>query len=343
MTAGLQKTDSISGFGSLLKASRINGTAEEETGKTGNGNVAEKKGEETLFTNYNSEGDFAVTGESPFMTKISEIENIRVQLMERILNMMQILYGGSGGGRNTKLQSYMRSLTNQMYGGSYQWLSVSTTTYVHTQEEYTAFTAKGVARTEDGRELSFGVSISMSREFSEAMEAVHMQPANLIDPLVINVGKGVTEISDQTFTFDLDCDGAEDEIKSIAPGSGFLAYDRNGDGVINDGGELFGARSGDGFKELSEFDSDDNSWIDESDEIYEKLRVWCRDGDGNDTLMTLKEADVGAIFLGKTETKFTSQGSDFAVNGQFRSSGIFLRESTGEAGAVHQIDIAKLA
>ena len=57
--------------------------------------------------------------------------------------------------------------------------------------------------------------------------------------------------------------------------------------------------------------------------------------------MTLKEADVGAIYLGNSETKFTSRGSDFLVNAQFKSSGVFLRESTGAVGMVHQIDLAK--
>ncbi|WP_051204384.1 hypothetical protein [Butyrivibrio sp. VCD2006] len=352
-TSGQAMVSSASEFRKMLMTSQMSGLSGEDSGREIDKKIAEdenrkvtekKKGEETLFTNYNADGGFAISGESPVYSKISEIENIRMQLMERILNLMQILYGGAGNdSRGSRLQSYMKGLSNKLTAGSYEWLSVSTTTYVHTQEEYTAFSAQGVAKTEDGRELSFGMNISMTRQFSEAIGITQIRPATLIDPLVINVGKGVTEISDQTFTFDLDCDGTEDEIKSIAPGSGFLAYDRNGDGIINDGRELFGARSGNGFKELSEFDGDGNSWIDESDSIYEKLRVWCRGEDGKDTLMTLKEADVGAIYLGNSETRFTSQGSDFAVNAQFRSSGIFLRESTGEAGAVHQIDLAKLA
>ncbi|SDB11033.1 hypothetical protein [Butyrivibrio sp. INlla16] len=328
LTTGQTIGDTASEFKKALmssEASRLSGEKEE------------------LFTNYNADGGFAITGESPNYSKVSEIENIRMQIMERLLNIMQILYGQTGGGGRSKMQEYMRELSSRIGGGSYQWMSVSTATYVHTQEEYTAFSAQGIARTEDGREISFGVGISMTSQFTEAVGITQIRPAQLIDPLVINVGSGVTEISDQTFTFDLDCDGTLDEVKSIGPGSGFLAYDRNGDGVIGDGSELFGAKSGDGFMELSEFDSDNNGWIDENDAIYEKLRVWCRGEDGKDSLMTLKEADVGAIFLGNAETKFTSQGSDFAVNAQFKASGIFLRESTGEAGAVHQIDLAKLA
>lgn len=305
---------------------------------------AEEKGEEdNLFTNYNSAGEFAIQGEDKTSPRVSEIENIRMQIMERLLNIMQILYGGATGSRRTKLQNFMEDLRSNMNSGSYQWMSVSTTTYVHIEEEQTAFSAQGIARTEDGREIGFNVNLSMSRKFTEEIGVMHMQPAALIDPLVINVSNDVTEISDQTFTFDLDCDGETEEVKSLGKGSGFLAYDKNGDGKINDGKELFGAISGNGFSELSEYDSDGDGWIDEDDDIFDKLKVWCRDENGNDTLMTLKEADVGAICLKNAETKFTVQGSDFGVNGQFRSSSIFLRESTGSVGMVHQVDLAKVS
>ncbi len=336
------QNEGITGFTDLLDRSRIakNGKEAEET--TQNTDKTKKKNEGTLFTNYNSGGSLEVQGGSGLYNRMSEIENIRMQLMERILNLMQLIYGGESSGRGGgRMQNFMRSLSNQMYSGGYQWMTVSTTTYIHTEEEHTAFSAKGVAKTEDGRELEFNVNLNMSRKFTQQIGATHMQPIELIDPLVINVGDGVTEISDQTFTFDLDADGNEEQIHTLKPGAGFLAYDRNGDGVINDGSELFGARSGDGFSELSEYDSDADGWIDEDDEIYEKLMVWCKGEDGKDTLMTLKEADVGAIYLDRSDTEFTSQGSDFMINAQFRQSGIFLKESTGEVSMVHQIDMAK--
>ncbi len=334
--------DGIGSFRKLLTSTgKENGAIEEKNKGTNPG--IEQEGEKPLFTNYNADGGYAVQNDSPLMSRMSEIENIRMQIMERLLNIMQILYEGmpSGSGKS-RMQEYMRGLSEKMSAGSFQWMSVSTTTYVHTVSEQTAFSAQGIARTEDGRELNFGVNVTMSRQFSEAVGVMHIRPAQLIDPLVINVGNGITGISDQTFTFDLDADGTEDEIKSLAPGSGFLAYDKNGDGIINDGNELFGTRSGDGFAELSGYNLDGNDWIDENDEIYEKLRVWCRDEEGRETLMTLKEADVGAIYLGQAKTEFTSQGSDFLVNAQFRASGVFLRESTGQAGTVQQIDLAKM-
>ncbi len=336
------QSEGITGFNDLLNRSEASKNGKESEEVRENSDRTKQKGEGTLFTNYNSGGGLEIQGNTAAYTRISEIENIRMQLMERILNLMQIIYGGESSGRGGRMQNFMRSLSSQMYQGSYQWMSVSTTTYIHTEEEKTAFSAQGIAQTDDGREIKFNVNLNMSRKFTQQIGATHMQPIELIDPLVINVGDGVTEISDQTFTFDLDADGKEEQIHTLKPGAGFLAYDRNGDGVINDGTELFGAKSGDGFTELSEYDSDMDGWIDEDDEIYEKLLVWCKGEDGKDTLMSLKEADVGAIYLEHADTQFTSQGSDFAVNAQFRQSGIFLRESTGDVSMIHQIDMAKV-
>ena len=312
-------------------------TQQPENAETLNTIEAEQK-EETLFTNYNAKGRYAVESSPNAYNQVSEIENIRMQIMERLLNIMQLLYGEST--KDGKLKSLMEKLSSQVTSGSYQFMSVSTMNYTHVEEEYTAFSAQGMALTEDGRQLSFNVNVSMSRTFTETVGIQYMRPVNLIDPLIINVGSEVTRISDQTFTFDLDADGKEDEIKKPGLGNGFLALDKNGDGIINDGTELFGAISSDGFAELSEYDSDHDSWIDEDDEIYEKLRVWCKGEDGKDTLLTLKEADVGAIYLGNSETDFTSQGSDFLVNARFRKSGVFLKESGG-TGVIHQIDLAK--
>lgn len=62
----------------------------------------------------------------------------------------------------------------------------------------------------------------------------------------------------------MDCDGKQEEISKLNAGCGYLALDKNGDGVINDGNELFGVKTGDGFYELSKYDSDLNGWIDET-------------------------------------------------------------------------------
>ncbi|MBQ9459463.1 MAG: hypothetical protein IJU66_05970 [Oscillospiraceae bacterium] len=107
---------------------------------------------------------------------------------------------------------------------------------------------------------------------------------------------------------------------------------------IDDGSELFGTKSGDGFADLAAYDEDGNGWIDESDSVFAKLRVWVRGSDG-DRLLDLKEANVGAIYLGSADTEFTFKDSATnETNGVMRRTGVYLRE-TGEAGTISHVDL----
>ena len=61
---------------------------------------------------------------------------------------------------------------------------------------------------------------------------------------------------------------------------------------------------------------------------------------GKDILMDLKEADIGAIFLGEQQTEFSLGGADGYRDGVIRSTGVFLRESTDAAGTVQHVDLS---
>ncbi len=211
------------------------------------------------------------------------------------------------------------------------------------EQENTSFSTVGAVVTSDGRELSFNINIGMSREFEQYYkEELGIATFNLCDPLVINMDTDVAELSDQTFYFDIDADGEMDEISQLGSKSGYLALDRNGDGIINDGSELFGAESGDGFKDLAQYDDDGNGWIDENDEIWSRLQIWTMDEEGNSKLYRLADKGVGAICLQNTLTDFTLKGDDGQTKGTIRSTGIFLYENGG-AGTIQHVDVAKYA
>ncbi len=55
--------------------------------------------------------------------------------------------------------------------------------------------------------------------------------------------------------------------------------------------------------------------------------------------MDLKEADIGAIHLGAKRTEFSLGGADGYRDGVIRSTGVFLRESTG-AGTIQHVDLS---
>ena len=219
------------------------------------------------------------------------------------------------------------------------------------EQEDTSFSTVGTVRTKDGREINFNVNVNMSRRCEEYYkEQLNVAEFTLHDPLVINLDTDVAEVSDQTFYFDLDADGKEEEI-SMLKGSGYLALDKNGDGIINDGSELFGTRNGDGFADLAQYDEDGNGWIDENDAIWSKLKIWCKDENGNDVLYKLSDKGVGAICLQNVSTDFTVQGdrkgqdgstNANATNAVIRKTGIFLYEN-GSVGTVQHVDMAAYA
>ena len=119
----------------------------------------------------------------------------------------------------------------------------------------------------------------------------------------------------------------------------FLSLDKNEDGIINDGSELFGTKSGDGFRDLSEYDDDKNGWIDENDAIFSKLKIWTKDKDGKDYLLDLKQADVGAIYLGNTDTQFSIKNDEHKLNAEIKKTGIYLHEKTGAVGTMNHVDL----
>lgn len=209
------------------------------------------------------------------------------------------------------------------------------------ETESTSFSTVGTVRTADGREINFNVNVGMSREFQEYYrDDLELASFTMCDPLVINLDTDVAQLQDQTFYFDIDADGKPDEVSQLGASSGYLALDKNGDGSVNDGSELFGTASGNGFADLAKYDEDGNGWIDENDAVWEKLKIWAKDQNGNDVLYRLADKGVGAICLQNASTDFTQKGLGGQTLGAVRSTGVFLYEN-GNVGTVQHVDVAK--
>ncbi len=208
------------------------------------------------------------------------------------------------------------------------------------EQQKLSFSAEGIVTTSDGRQINLSVQLSMSREFALRQSiSIRAGDAVRIDPLVINFSGNAPSLTEKKYSFDIDSDGKLDNISFVAPGSGFLALDLNSDGTINDGNELFGPNSGDGFSDLAQYDTDNNNWIDENDPIYDKLRIWTKDANGNDQLFALGQKGIGAIYLGNINTDYNIKDSQNQLQGQIRKTGIFLNEN-GTPGTIQHIDLA---
>ena len=105
-----------------------------------------------------------------------------------------------------------------------------------------------------------------------------------VTPLVLDLnGDGITTQSISAGTeFDLLAGGRKIHTGWVSGGDGLLVLDRNHDGVINDGSELFGEATrlssgetaANGYIALSAMDSNGDDFITKADSEFSALRVW---------------------------------------------------------------------
>jgi hypothetical protein len=114
---------------------------------------------------------------------------------------------------------------------------------------------------------------------------------------------------------------------------GFLTYDRNGNGEVDDGSELFGNRtplsSGavaeHGFEALAELDDNGDSWIDAADWEYRRLRLWLdanRDGLSQEReIVPLRWLGIFSISIRYVETRRVDRyGNAFRYKATMKSA-----------------------
>ena len=179
-----------------------------------------------------------------------------------------------------------------------------------------------------------------------------------IDPLVFDLdGDGITTVSleESNAFFDLDNNGFAEKTSWVGAKEGLLAYDKNGDGIINGGNELFGDRTlmkdgktlaSSGFVALAEYDDNKDSKIDSNDVIYALLRIWQdSDGDGIASAGELRRlVDLGIVSIGLS---YSNTGvTDSANNIQVRTGTFTLADGSSRTvgeyllnrNPVHSVD-----
>ena len=200
-----------------------------------------------------------------------------------------------------------------------------------------SFAAEGIVKTADGKEIRLSLNFNIDQEIIRHSSIELRVGAALKDPLVINFGGNLASFTDRTMSFDIDFDGKIDTIHTLSANSGYLVLDRNGNGKVDDGRELFGPQTDNGYGELAQYDEDGNGWIDENDSIFQHLKIWYHDEQGNSQLVALTNKNVGAICLGSVKTSMNMYNSS-GMAGVLRESGLVLLEN-GESRVMQELDV----
>ena len=171
---------------------------------------------------------------------------------------------------------------------------------------------------------------------------------HIVDPLALDLdGNGIRTVAANQFSgslFDHDGDGIRTASGWVDKEEGLLVYDRNGDGIINNGSELFGdatrlkngGTAAHGFAALADLDDNGDGKIDATDNAFSSLRVWRdlnQDGISQEgELLTLEQAKVRSLntsfrntnrSLGDGNT-LAQEGSYTTTDGQTRQMGDLL-------------------
>ncbi|MCX6075235.1 MAG: hypothetical protein NTY39_13010 [Campylobacterales bacterium] len=259
--------------------------------------------------------------------KLRAIAAVLEQLMGKKITVSSFHAEGNG------------TLQLQKEGGAPRvgWGMEATSSYSLHEEQSLAMNLSGKIVTEDGKKMEFSLNLQFNREFNLTQSSSFRAGDALSDPLVISLDGG-SPIGNGRFGFDLIEGGGVENIPLLSGESGFLALDKNGDGKINSGKELFGPQSGSGFNELRALDDDKNGWIDENDTQFKALKIWIKT-DQSDRLVSLKEVGIGALSLQPVKGEFDFNDSTNTTQARLKDTSVAITES-GEAKPIFGLDIA---
>jgi hypothetical protein len=126
------------------------------------------------------------------------------------------------------------------------------------------------------------------------LASLNASPAfSYCSPIVVDLGNNGIELGKAGVGvyFDVNSDGVRDHVQWVKPGGdeGFLVLDRTGNGIVDDGSELFGVgtplvlegdrKAPNGFVGLAQYDArglggNDDGLISDADAIWPQLRIW---------------------------------------------------------------------
>jgi hypothetical protein len=202
------------------------------------------------------------------------------------------------------------------------------------ETETASLSASGTLTLDDGSTLAFSLDWTQTHETVRmSSESLRLGDAQAVDPLALDLGGDGIAFAADLMPLDLDRDGRAEQVHRLGPGDAWLAWDRDGDGAVADGSELFGPATGQGFAELAALDADGNGLVDLADPAWGELGLW-----NGAAITPLAQAGIAAIATAAVPLPFSYKAADGTDAAQGRSGGVWLG-TDGRAGAAVQVDL----
>ncbi|MGI4777798.1 MAG: calcium-binding protein [Janthinobacterium lividum] len=178
-----------------------------------------------------------------------------------------------------------------------------------------------------------------------AMQKLFDEASQVASPLILDLdGDGVETLGTaQGVHFDHDANRFGELTGWVGKDDGLLVWDRNGNGRIDSGRELFGNNAllangqaaANGFAALSDLDADHDGKVDAQDAAFANLRVW-KDANSNGLVDADELSSLSAAGVKSLQTNFTSQTITDANGNQHLQAGSFTT-STGQLRAMTDV------
>ncbi|MBI2732870.1 MAG: hypothetical protein HYX44_06090 [Aquabacterium sp.] len=212
-----------------------------------------------------------------------------------------------------------------------------------------AFTVDQMAvfETTDLAAFSMEQSAALTAPQLNALNTEQSAALTAVSPIVLDLnGDGVhTLAASRGVHFDLMGTGIEHHVGWVAPTDGLLVMDRNGDGKINDGKELFGTatmvdghRAGDGYAAMRGEDSNHDGKLTAADAHFNELKVWV---DANSDGITQSGELHSLASLGIIELDLHAQHGSTRDNGNLLGLVSDYKTSDGHTHAMADVWFAQ--
>jgi hypothetical protein len=221
------------------------------------------------------------------LNKLLEFAN---GLLDKADDLFNEFFSTLAGGGTSSFEDLFHKLQQQFGGGMLDALS--------------RLLGEGTAAAPGATSASGSAAVQLQFSFSASFEMQTEVAVQQSDPIILDLDGDGFELTHHSkgARFDILGNGSQQNTAFVTGGDAFLALDRNGNGSIDSGAELFGDQRGaaNGYEELRKLDDNRDGVIDAKDAAYDSLLLFKDDGDGkteDGELITLREAGIAEISI----------------------------------------------